>query len=135
MHISLYSDRPEHLEPCCSVCGPPASSFAITRRLVRNAESEQTGQPDGSGEAHSTASRVAFARILGAQVNRLCLGECQGDSVLGLGFQGHSKNVVRYRKQMQSVDSVSKHGYKTWVNQKQVLTVQDQVEPQDSEGV
>ena len=87
MHISLYSDRPEHLEPCCSVCGPPASSFAITRRLVRNAESEQTGQPDGSGEAHSTASRVAFARILGAQVNRLCLENVKGILSLDLVFK------------------------------------------------
>lgn len=117
MHISLYSDRPEHLEPCQSICGPPASGFAITRRLVRNAESEQTGDPDGSGVAHSTAQRVSFVRILGAQVNRVCLGERQGDSVLGLGFQGHSTDVVRYSKHTRSEASVSKHGYETWVNQ------------------
>ena len=36
---------------------------------------------------------------------------------------------------MQSVASVSKRGYKTWVNQKWVLTAQDWAEPQDSEGV
>lgn len=135
MHSSLYSDRPERPEPCQSICGPPARGFAITRRLVRNAESEQTGDPDGSGVAHSTAWRVSFVRILGAQVNRVYLGECQGDSVLGLGCQGHSKNVVRYSKQMRSEASVSKHGYKTWVNQKRVLAVQDQVQAQDSEGV
>ena len=84
---------------------------------------------------HSIAWRVLSVKIPGAQVNRVCLGERQGDSVLGLGFQGHSKNVTRYSKQMQSVASVSKRGYKTWVNQKRVLTAQDRAEPQDSEGV
>lgn len=84
---------------------------------------------------HSTAWRVLSVRIPGAQVSRVCLGEHQGDSVLGFGFQGHSKNVARYSKQMQSVASVSKHGYKAWVNQKRVLTAQDRAERQDSEGV
>lgn len=41
------------------------------------------------------------------------LENVKGILSLDSGFQGHSKNVVRYSKQMQSVASVSKHGYKT----------------------
>ena len=52
----------------------------------------------------------------------LSLNECLGTTVHS--YYGWVLNAC-----------VSKHGYKTWVNQKQVLTVQDQVEPQDSEGV
>lgn len=37
-----------------------------------------------------TAWRVLPVRLLGAQVDEPCLEECRGDSVLGLGFQGHS---------------------------------------------